>query len=79
MTCKVARYKTSLVLGLIVLSLIIFVIGIIFMVRDRQKYNSYKRAFLYISFGLFLLLFSTVGNSLNSGRWDKDYIIAFFC
>jgi len=64
--------KVSILIGLITL-----LIGIILMIRDRKKYNSYKEAFLWISVGLFIVFFSTIYNSLELNRWDKNSIINF--
>ncbi len=62
---------------LLFIILIIFSVGIIKLIRNRQKYNSYKVAFIYTFIGLVIILFSAIVNSLESGRWDKDYIMAF--
>jgi hypothetical protein len=42
-----------------------------------DKKITYKIVFVVLAFGLLSVVLSCVLNSLASGRWDKDYIIAF--
>lgn len=66
---------------LIKISVIIAVIGmfvqIIIMMRNRQKYNSYKDAIQYLFVGLLTLVIWTIWNSAELGRWDKESVFSF--
>ena len=62
---------------LIVIVLIIFIIATMNLIRNRSKYNSYKAVAIYISLGLFILFFSSILNSFDSGHWNVEYIMAF--
>jgi hypothetical protein len=64
-------------IGAIIYGLIILTIVTIVIIRKRRECKSYKDAILFVVIGIFLLLFSIIGNCLVAGRWDLDYIKAF--
>jgi len=64
-------------IGLIVGVLIIVVIGIMKIIQNRRKINSYKQALNLIFLGIVFLLVAVVVKCLISGRCDKEYVIAF--
>lgn len=61
----------------IITVLIMLFIGIVIVVREKQKFKSYKEALFYISLGLFILCMSVVYNCLELKHWDEDCIIIF--
>lgn len=71
-------YSDVLLLNLLIgIALMVLAIGIANMVRNRNKYNSYKKAFLYITFGLSVLLISVIVYKLESKCWDLNSVIDF--
>jgi hypothetical protein len=61
----------------IVIILFILIGGIIYMIRNLKRYDSYKETFFWISFGLFTVALAVIYNSLELGLWDKDTVLAF--